>query len=506
MRRFKLVLFALALSVFFHTAAGAEQHFLRILHMNDFHGYAEPYLPPGSDEPLGGIAFLAGEVRRLRSEKDTLMLAAGDMIRGSGWSDPSRGRAVIELMNTMKFDAMVVGNHEFDFGQTELRQRIGKAEFPVLGANVQGMPELRPYVLKDVDGIRVAIIGVVTEDVAVATHPRNTAGLKFGPPADALRRYIKELKGKTDIIIVLSHCGYAMDRFLAQKVKGIDVIVGGHSHTKLKKPVRVKRTIIVQAWEHAKALGVLDLTVRDGKIIRYKGHLEEIKPDAGRDDKTASKIVEEYREKGYEADEEAIGEATVDLETENVRTRETNLGDLIADIMKQVSGADAAITNGGGIRASIRKGKILKKDIYSVLPFDSYIVAIRLSGRLIREALEHGVSAVGQEEGRFPQVSGLAFTYSVSAPPGSRIREVFINCEVLDPDKDYIVATNDFMAAGGDGYKTFSRAVTTSDDEEAGGKIVYNDSGSWLKDVVVDYIKKHREISPSAGGRIKEVR
>ncbi len=506
MKRFMPALLSFVLCVCFHTPAAAEQHVIRILYVNDFHGFAEPYEPPGSDKPLGGIAFLAAEVSRLRAERHSLLLAAGDMIRGNSWSDTSRGRSVIKLMNIMRFDAMVVGNHEFDFGQEELRKRIAEAEFPVLGANVEGMEQLRPYVLKEVDGTRVAIIGVVTEYTPEFTHPRNVAGLRFSPPADVLRKCIGELRGKADIVIVLSHSGYSEDRLLAGQVKGIDVIVGGHSHTKLKEPARVNGTIIVQAWEHAKALGVLDLTVRDEKIEGYKGHLEEIRPVQGREDKIVQRMVQEYREGSDKAANEVIGKAEADLDAENVRTRETILGDLIADIMKEISGADAAITNAGGIRASIRKGKIRKKDVYSVLPYDSYIVAVKLSGRLIRETLEHGVSAVEKEEGRFPQVSGLVFSYSASAPPGSRVRKILINDEPLDPDREYVVATNDFMVAGGDGYTTFGRAVKGSDDNTAVGNVVYNDSGRWLRDVIVEYIREHGVISPISANRIKELR
>ncbi len=192
MKRFAPVLLTFVLSFFLLAPAWADQRVIRILHINDFHGYAEPYEAPGSDKFLGGVAFLAEEVGKLRSEKDSLLLAAGDMIRGNNWSDFSRGKSVIELMNTMKFDAMVLGNHEFDFGQAELRVRIGEAQFPVLGANVQGMKELRPYVLKEVNGLQVAIIGVVTESMAELTHPRNIAGLKFGTPVDTLKRYIEE--------------------------------------------------------------------------------------------------------------------------------------------------------------------------------------------------------------------------------------------------------------------------------------------------------------------------
>jgi 5'-nucleotidase/UDP-sugar diphosphatase len=510
MKRLRPTLVFLVLCFVFLTPAWGGQTVVRILYVNDFHGFADPYKPLGSEEKLGGIAYLAGKVDLLRSERPSLLLAAGDMIQGNNWANLFQGKSSIEVMNAMVFDAMVVGNHEFDFGQEVLRKRIAEAHFPVLGANIMGFDALRPYVIKEVAGVRVAIIGVVTQDTPISTHPRNVVGLKFDPPGDVVRKYIAELKDKADIVVVLSHIGYAADRTLAEDVKGIDVIVGGHSHTKLETPVKVGGTIIVQAWEHAKALGVLDLTVEDGRISRYQGHLKEIQPAVGGENKAVMAIVEKYRDRVSGVLDQSIGTAGVDLDGENVRKKETNLGDLIADIMRKTSGADAALINGGTIRTSINKGEIRVKDVYSVLPFDNYIVAIKLMGRQIREALEHGVSAVDRGEGRFPQVSGLTFSYVPTASEGSRVREILIGGKPLESDKEYSVATNDFLAAGGDGYKAFGDAVRSSEDFAVvggmmrGEKLVYSDAGEWLRDVVIEYIKEHKVIAPVVEGRIKE--
>lgn len=174
---FCLFLFCLSLPF-----AYGEPVEIRILHVNDFHGFADPYKSFGSDEILGGIAYLSNRANRLRNEKPSLLLSAGDMIQGNNWANLSHGESVIELMNLMRFDAMVVGNHEFDFGQDVLKKRISEAKFPVLGANVEGLDVLKPYVIKELDGIRIAIIGVVTEDTYVSTHPKNVLGLKFALP------------------------------------------------------------------------------------------------------------------------------------------------------------------------------------------------------------------------------------------------------------------------------------------------------------------------------------
>ena len=461
---------------------------------------------------LGGIPYLATKVHELRKEKPTLLLSAGDMIQGNNWANLFQGESVIEWMNEMRFDAMVLGNHEFDFGQEVLKKRISEARFSVLGANIEGLDHLKPYVIKELKGIKVAIIGIVTEDVPLSTHPRNVASLRFLSPIETVGKYIEELKKKADVMVVLSHIGHPADRSLAQRVKGINVIVGGHSHTKITKPVSIGNMIIVQAWEHGKALGVLDLTVKDGKIIGFEGHLEEIKPEKGREDRATLAIVKKYKERVDAVLNERIGEAELDLDGENVRKRETNLGNFIADIMRRASGADITLINGGGIRTSIKKGEVKVKDVYSVLPFDNYIVAIKLTGKQIREALEHGVSVVEDGEGRFPQISGLTFKYSPSEKRGSRIKGISVAGHPINPDKEYVVATNDFMAVGGDGYKAFGEAIKSSRDFSViggmvkGEKVVYSNSGKWLRDVVVEYIKEMKRIGPGIEGRIVEIR
>jgi len=514
MKKGLITIFYIFLFLLYVPFGYGEEFQIRILHINDFHGFAEPYKPFGSNEEVGGIAYLAAKVEELRKERPSLLLSAGDMIQGNNWANLFQGESIIELMNEMRFGAMVVGNHEFDFGQEVLKKRIAEAQFPVLGANVEGLDILKSYVIKEVKGIKIVIIGVVTEDVLVSTHPKNVANLKFFSPIDTIERYMKDLRKRVDFVIVLSHIGHPVDLVLAEKVKGIDVIVGGHSHTKVLKPVSVGNTLIVQAWEHAKALGVLDLTIKDQKIIGYNGYLEEIKPKRGKEDQKVLTTVEKYKQKMGAVLNEQVGEADVDLDGErgSVRSRETNLGDLISDIMRDVSKADVTIINGGGIRASIKKGEIRVKEIYTALPFDNYIVAIKLTGREIREALEHGVSGVEEEEGRFPQVSGLSFKYSPSDKKGSRIKEVFIAGKPIDLDREYIVATNDFLAVGGDGYKVFGEAIKTSRDflvvggMMKGEKIVYSDSGRWLRDVVVEYMRGMKRITLMVEGRILEIR
>jgi len=493
-----LVLVLVALAGFGH----AEPAKIRILHVNDFHGFAAPSEPAGTNQPLGGIAWLAGEAERLRKEIPTLFLAAGDMIQGNCWANFFQGSSVIELMNLMRFDAMVVGNHEFDFGLDVLRKRVAEALFPILGANVEGLNFIRSSVVEVVGGVKVAIIGVVTEETPFTTNPRNVAGIIFRSPAETLARLVPDLRQTADVVIVLSHVGYPMDRVLAEQVAGIDLIVGGHSHTRLEKPVRIGNTLIVQAWDHAKALGVVDIAVDDGRVVAIDGRLVDIRPGNGAPDPAVQAMVEKYRDRVDAMLAGTAGYAEVPLDGDAVRQRETNLGDLVADIMRSVSGADAAIINGGGIRASIPAGSIKVRDVYSVLPFDNYIVAVRLTGAGIRQALEHGVARVGTGSGAFPQVSGISFSYDPSAPVGARIGKILVGGALLEPEREYTVATNDFIMAGGDGYAAFAEAAGKG---MRGEKIVYNDTGRMIRDVVVAWLKEKGSIHRNVGNRIRVV-
>ncbi|MDP2663878.1 MAG: metallophosphoesterase [bacterium] len=204
MKRLKFLFFLFfyfLLFLFSVSFAQGQEAKIRILYINDFHGFVEPYKPLGSEELLGGIVYLSARVNELRKEKPSLLLSAGDMIQGDNWANLFQGQSVIELMNVMGFDAMVLGNHEFDFGQKILKKRISEARFPVLGANVEGLDYLKPYIIRELKGIKLAVVGIVTEDAPLSTHPRNVAGLKFISPIETVGKQMRELKNKADMLM-----------------------------------------------------------------------------------------------------------------------------------------------------------------------------------------------------------------------------------------------------------------------------------------------------------------
>jgi 5'-nucleotidase / UDP-sugar diphosphatase len=480
---------------------------IRLLYVNDFHGFSEPYSPSGSPGKLGGIACLAGEVKRLRKERPTLLLAAGDMIQGSPWANFFEGKSVIEIMNAMDFSGMVLGNHEFDFGQEVLNKRIQEARFPILGANIQGLPGLtQPYIIKEISGIKVAIIGLITEETPITTHPRNVKGLTFVPMIETARKAFRNLGETPDLVIVLSHLGLPADRRLAEATKGIQIIVGGHTHTRIESPMKVNETLIVQAWEHAKVLGVLDLTVQDRKIIGYEGKLIPIQPDRQQPDPGIAEIVDRYQKQIAAIMEEVIGETDVDLQGKGSRFQETNLGNLVADILRRETGADAALINGGSIRADILKGPVRMKDLFLILPFFNHPVVFKVRGRELKNILEYGLSDDGGSGGRFPQISGIQVAYTRPGPEGKRISSCLIGGEKVVPEDWYTLATNDFLAAGGDGYETIKALWEKKEGDPSQGdsRVILFDSGREIRSMVIDYIKNKKQISASVEGRIRK--
>ncbi|MBA4392761.1 MAG: multifunctional 2',3'-cyclic-nucleotide 2'-phosphodiesterase/5'-nucleotidase/3'-nucleotidase, partial [Desulfobacca sp.] len=369
------------------------------------------------------------------------------MIQGHPWANLFEGKSTIDVMNTMDFSAMVLGNHEFDFGQKILTIRIGEARFPILTANVQGIPGIQPYLIKEIAGIKIAIIGLVTEETPTATHPKNVEGLSFTSAQESAQKALRELGNRPDLVLVLSHLGLPADRIMAEAVKGIDVIVGGHSHTRIETPIKVNDTIIVQAWEHAKVLGVLDLTIQDRKVITYQGKLIPIGPDRQKPDPLVAEIVDHYKKQSAALVDEVIGEAQVDLEGKGARSRETTMGNLITDIIRQDTQADCVLMNGGGIRADIIKGPIRMKDLLSVLPFSTYQVVVRVTGQELKAILEHGLSNLSGDGGQFPQVSGIRLEYTSQAPVGQRIQNLWIRDKRWNPEGWYTLATNDYLIA-----------------------------------------------------------
>ena len=479
--------------------AGLSATRLTVLHVNDFHGHLLPDFNKTIDgiSPVGGAARLARMVadERAKNPDGVLLLSAGDMFQGTPISNVFHGRSVMDFMNYLKFDAMALGNHEFDWGTDILHQLAAAASFPFLAANLQdlhgqGLPLIKSHILLERKGIKLAVIGITTPDTAFTTQPRNVAGLIFQQPAAILPPLVQELRaGGADLIAVLSHSGLDADLAIAAEVSGIDLIIGGHSHTVVTEPLCVNHTIIVQAGSNGAYLGVLDLEIDPSthKIVDFS-RKNELKPvlaaPADPVDEKAAAIVARFNEQIKAAFARTVGETAVDL-VRNPGT-ESNVGNLLADAFREASGADLALLNGGSIRTDIRKGKITLEQVYTLLPFDNQIVTMDLSGAQIRQILEQNASSTHQKL----QVSGLTVRYDLTQPAGRQAAEIEVGGQPLEDVRTYRMATNDFLAAGGDAYTTF----------KAGANLVY---GELVRDVFSAYLERKSPVRPQIENRIE---
>ncbi len=482
---------------------GSHPLTLTVLHMNDTHGHLLPYMEKslGVDYPVSGSAYVADRIRGERevNPDGTVLLSAGDMFQGTPVSNVFRGKPVIEFMNYMAFDAMTLGNHEFDWGTGVLADMVRSASFPFLAGNIEEVqagklpPGLKPFVVLTRKGVKVAIIGATTTEAPYATKPDNVTGIAFRDPEQTIPGLIEKAKeaGAT-VTIVLSHLGLEADKALAASARGIDVIVGGHSHTIMDHPVYVGQTAIVQAGFYGVYLGVLKLKIDSatgtvlGPADDYALQLVTARPTDPYENNVAG-IVGKYNDRIKTEFAKVVGEARVDLIRQN--RAESNIGNLISDVLREAAGAQVAFQNGGGIRSDLPAGKITFGDAYTILPFDNALVAMDLTGSQILDILEQNVA---DSDSRILQVSGLEVRYDLDKPALSRVVSVRVGSKPLLPDKTYRVATNDFLAAGGDRLHIFTQ----------GKNIVFADP---VRDLFVTHIQRKSPVGPKVEKRISFV-
>ncbi len=527
----KILLATSALSM--TAGAAMADYTLNILHINDEHSRIEAINKFDStcsaeeeskNECFGGIARVKTKIdeRRAALSKDggnVIVLDAGDEFQGSLFYTTYKGDDTAEFMNQMGFDAMALGNHEFDDTPVTLAKFLDKVKFPVISSNTEAAPnspiagKFKPYLIKEIGGQKIGIISALTADTAEISSPG--PDVKFADEVETLKKLVETLKADgVNKIIAVNHYGYLRDKELAAKVDGIDVIVGGHSHTLLSNtdpealgpyPTLVKNPSgrdvpIVQAKSYSKYLGELKVTFDDdGNVIKSEGAPilldSSVTPDPA--------FVARIKELGKPIEElkaRKVGESggVIEAAREVCRVKECSMGDLVADAMLdrvKGQGVTIAIINGGGLRASIDAGDVTMGEVLTVLPFQNTLATFQLRGSDVVAALENGVSQIDQGAGRFPQVAGLKYAFDVSKPAGGRISDVQVlqgdSWKPIDTGATYGVVSNNYMRAGGDGYKIFSTNAVNA-----------YDYGPGLELVLADYMAKNTPYKPYTDGRI----
>ncbi len=489
---------------------------MRVLHTNDHHARIEPVLN-GTALLHGGVSRRKPLIDKVRSAESLplLLLDAGDIFQGTLFFTQYNGLADLEFYNAMGYEAMAVGNHEFDKTQEVLADFIKQANFPVLSANINlaaasplsGL--IKPHTIIEKGGKKIGIFSLSPQDTPeLSLGARDN--IQFTAPIEAAKAQVAALQAEGVFTIIgLTHVGIDVDRQIAREVSGISLIIGGHSHTPMGPMNKVgtppypeliaapdgKPVVVATDWEWGRWLGDMTLAFNSaGTVVDIKGNPTEVLPtlpaDPGFENRIAvlAVLLNALRTT-------LIGSAAVDLDgaRTNVRAKETNLGDLVADAMLEKTrsrGGQIAITNGGGIRASIPAGQVTVGQVLEVLPFGNTLATVDITGAQVREAVDNGVSQIESGAGRFPQIAGFSFTYDPALPAGSRVTSVSYNGAPMDPAATFRVVTNNFMLTGGDGYTTFTKGSNPLD------------TGLILADVVQEYIGAKSPVSPAVDGRI----
>lgn len=497
-------------------------HHLTVLYTNDVHGHPVKFSNLSVPD-VGGLPARATLVKEIRSEnKNVLLLDAGDLNTGQAASNFFKAKPDILGYNYMGYDAMVLGNHEFDNPIHILRKQMDLARFPFLSANVKthnGDHLVIPYIIKQFKGFKVAIFGITTTETKVTGNPDYIKDLIFEDEIEVAKKLVPYLRKRADVIIALTHLGIYENmnrgsKRLATRVTGIDLIVDGNTDTKLEAPLVINdpdsahRTLIVQAWHWGLVLGKIDLWIRNKRVVKFNMELipinlkQVIKTPGSKksfrfignpikEDQTLLALLQPYADKVDRFLAETIGNSRGPFENDAGRYRETALGDLTADAMGwylRRFNPDFALTNSGAIRAGLSEGSVSRKSIYDILPFDSSVVFLNLTGRQVRTLFDF-IGTVQPGEGAFPQVSdGIRFKMDTKK---KICEDIMINGNPIDPDRSYGIVTNSYLAKGGDGYQAFLQAVDQFD------------SSIFQRDALLAYIKHlGGNLVPKVNGRI----
>jgi 5'-nucleotidase len=453
----------------------------------------------------GGLARVATLRQKIAQESpNSLLILGGDTISPSVASSTFKGEQMIAAWNAVGLDLAVLGNHEFDFGPEILKSRLGESRFTWLGANVIDRVSGRPFggikasEMRVFDGIKVGFLGVVTDDTPKSSRPGGD--IRFLDPIAVARREAAILRRRgANLVVAITHLGIERDRILAAS-GAVDLILGGHDHTLMHE--LVGHTPIFKVGSDARLLGRIDLAMNHRtRRLEHISWTSIPVTGATPDDPAAAKVIQDYESRLAVLLDVPVGDTAVPLDArqESNRSRETNLGSWLADIYRTSVKADVAIINGGSIRSNaiVEAGKLTRRDVLTLLPFENPIVKLKVPGKLLREALEHGIAELpgNSEAGKFPQVSGLRFSFDANQARGSRIIELTVGGAPLDESRQYSVALNGYLAEGRDGYAMFKGLPYLLSPENAPSET----------SEVIDALARQGSIAPKTDGRIMRV-
>lgn len=487
------LLLALSLALPSAFAEAAEPVEIVVFHTNDVHARVNP-------DPGMGYAMAGGYIAAEREAgRNVLVLDAGDTFHGLAIATAVQGESIADILNAVGYDAMAPGNHDFNYGTQRLQELKDMLNFPLLCCNVvgkqDGKPVFQPYTIKEFGAVKVGIIGVDNPEIAHSIASKCIEDVTFQDGVEAVTAAVEEIVDETDAIIVVSHWGTSGVERTSEAlatIPGVDLVVDGHSHEAfpIGKPVEGGATI-VSTGEYLENLGKVTLTVSESGVTVQAGLIPapQMYPDSG-----VEQVIEQINADQDELLSEVVAQTSVRLvgERELVRTSETNLGDVIGDAILAATGADVALINGGAIRQTLEVGEITRGQALAVMPFGNYVVTKSILGSDLKTMLENGVRFYPEASGSFLQVAGLSFSFDPAKEAGSRVVEVSVAGEPLEEDKSYLVAINDYMAGGDDGYEVLANYPIAT---EFGG----------LDEMLFSYLTSQADLPAEPQGRIRVV-
>ena len=450
-------LFLIAMLAAITSFAQSQQHIITILHTNDMHAGFTPHqafwIKSDPKPMVGGFNELTYAIDSIRAATPaTLLLDAGDVMTGNPISDMEYGGAqgggLFEMMNRIGYDASCPGNHDLDISQDNLRALVSIEKFPSLSANLvnsEGKFSLgnKDYTIIERGGLRIGVFGLMLQNLAGMVFQNNIIGLKVLSPIETARRIISEIAPKTDLIIALTHQGADEDSALASNVTGLDVIVGGHSHTRLKQPKVVNKVVIVQAGSDCENLGILHLTVEDKHVVKYDGQLLQLWAHDGRKTRLSPLIdsMKTVIDKEY-------SEVIATLKEDWKRgSGETNIGNFVAGAMASAAGAEIGITNTHGLRKDVPAGPLTKRDLYEVLPFRNILATFQLTGKDLRSIMIYYLTKKPAI-----QMTGMVCQWRRTDGGNIDIVKLEVNGKPADDGTMYSCSTSDFFVGQSKAY------------------------------------------------------
>ena len=475
-------------------ALDADLLHVTLLQINDHY-----VLEPVDGGRRGGMARLATLVRDLKRENpNTIFALAGDTLSPSVESALMRGAQMVAALNAIGLDFATFGNHEFDFGPEVLLERMKESKFRWLSANVvdrrsgQAFGGAWTEVLVTLGGVRVGLFGLTTTQAAQTSRPG--PDVTFAQPVTAAKDVAARLRAQgASIVVAVTHVTMAEDKAIAAAAD-VDVILGGHEHEPLV--AEEGKTLITKAGSDARYLVQVDVWLtREGRMVERSWRFREVSRRIA-PDPAVEALVRDYARRLDRDLDAVVGKSSVPLEARSatLRTEETNLGDFVADALRERLGTDVAVINGGAIRTNrtVPPGPLTRRDVLSLLPFTDMVVKLEMRGADLRAALEYGLAQTDRVGGGFLQLSGARVVWDPRLVPGRRIVDVSVTGKPLADDAAYTVAVPGYLVRGGDGYTVFAHAKTIVDAE----------SGPQVSQVVIDAIAARAEIAPAVDGRI----